>query len=387
MEGKLKPAIILSSHTSGLAVIRALGMMGVPIVVVIYEKSADMGYGSKYVSESIIAPDPEKYEDRYIDVLLKNAARLGGGLLIPTSDETVVAISRHKALLECHYPVACPDWKITEQCIEKKYTYAFADSIGVPAPKTTIPYSVEDVKRYSEITQYPCLVKPSNGASYHRKFMRKMTRVENLEQMISAYQEAADAGFETTLQELIPGDDSLGANYNSYFYNGEPLIEFTAQKIRNGPPGLGAPRVLVSKHIPEVLESGRKILQAMGFCGFSCIEFKKDIRDGVYKVMDVNARYNMSGLLALHCGINFPWINYKHLICGELPIPSDYRTGIYWIDDYRDIFYSLICFREEHYSISQYLKPYCNPHVFAFFDKRDPKPFILRGISLIQRAH
>jgi D-aspartate ligase len=249
-----------------------------------------------------------------------------------------------------------------------------------------MPHSVEDVKRYGEIIQYPCLVKPSQGAIYHRKFKRKMTRVENLDQMISAYQEATDAGFETMLQELIPGDDSQGANYNSYFYNGEPLIEFTAQKVRNGPPGLGAPRVLVSKHVPEVLESGRKILKAMGFYGFSCIEFKKDIRDGVYKVMDINPRYNMSGLLALRCGINFPWINYKHSIYGEIPTPYDYRTGVYWIDDYRDPFYSVKSFFKEHYSLSQYLKPYRSPHVFAFSDKKDPKPFFLRGISLISRA-
>ena len=382
----LKPAIVLASHTMGLAVIRALGIMGVPIVVVVYEEKEDMGCVSKYVRESISAPHPEKFEDQFIDVLVKSAAHFGGSLLIPTSDETLVAVSRHKALLERHYLVACTEWNITEQFIDKKRTYALADSISVPAPKTTIPRSTEDVEKYSRTIEYPCLVKPSQSHSYYGRFKRKMTRVENLDQMLAAYQEAADAGLETMLQELIPGDDTQGVNYNSYFWDGEPLVEFTAEKVRNAPPGLGSPRVAVSKHIHEVLEPGRKILQAMRFYGYACTEFKKDPRDGLYKLMEVNGRHNLSGLLAVHCGINFPWIHYRHLVCGELPSACDYRTGVYWIDLVRDIGYSLKCFGKERYSLSQYIQPYRSPHVFAILDMQDPKPFARRCINLASRA-
>lgn len=381
-----KPAIVLASHTMGLAVIRALGGMGVPIVAIVYQETEDMGYVSKYVSEKIAAPHPEKFEDQFVALLEDQAERLGGGILIPTSDETLVAVSRHKARLERHYRVACTEWGITEQFVDKKRTYALADAIGVPAPKTTIPHSLEDVERYSQGIQYPCLVKPCQSHSYYNRFKRKMTRVENLEQMIAAYQEAANAGLETMLQEFIPGDDSQGVNYNSYFYKGEPLVEFTAEKVRNAPPGLGSPRVAVSKRIPEVLEPGRKILQAMGFYGYACTEFKKDARDGIYKLMEVNGRHNLSGLLAVQCGINFPWLHYKHLVWGELPaITEDYQTGVYWIDIVRDVGYSLKCFGSERYSISQYLQPYRSPHVFAIMDMRDPKPFMQRCINLARR--
>ncbi len=376
------PAIVLASHTMGLAVIRALGTMGVPIVVIVYAEREDMGYVSKYVREKIPAPHPEKSEDQFIDVLMKCAAHLGGSVVIPTSDETLAAVSRHKTLLERHYRVACTEWNITEQYIDKKRTYALADALGVPAPKTTIPHSAEEVESYSRTIDYPCLVKPCQSHRYYDRFKRKMTRVENLEQMLAAYQEAADAGLETMLQELIPGDDTQGVNYNSYFWNGEPLVEFTAEKVRNAPPGLGSPRVAVSKHVPEVLEPGRKILQAMGFYGYSCTEFKKDARDGVYKLMEVNGRHNLSGLLAVRCGINFPWIHYQHLVCGELPSACDYRTAVYWIDIIRDIGYSLKCISKERYSLSQYIQPYRSPHVFAILDPRDPRPFAQRCINL-----
>jgi predicted ATP-grasp superfamily ATP-dependent carboligase len=386
-ESILKPAIVLSSHTMGLGVIRALGIMGVPIVAVVYNENEDMGYVSKYVKEWIPAPHPEKAEDQFIEVLMKCAARLSGSLVIPTNDETLAVVSHHKTLLECHYLVACTEWNITEQFIDKKHTYALADTIGIPAPKTIVPHSLEDVDRYSRTIDFPCLVKPCQSHSYFDRFKRKMTRVENLQQMLTVYQEAADAGLETLLQEWIPGDDTQGVNYNSYFWNSEPLTEFTAEKVRNAPPELGSPRVAVSKNISEVLEPGRKILKAMGFYGYSCTEFKKDARDGIYKLMEVNGRHNRSGLLAVRCGINFPWIQYKHLVYGELPSACDYQTGIYWIDMFRDISFSLKFFRKERYSLSQYIQPYRSPHVFAVWDKQDPKPFMQRAINLAKRVY
>jgi D-aspartate ligase len=281
--------------------------------------------------------------------------------------------------------VACTEWNITEQFINKKHTYALADSIGVPAPKTMVPHSADDVERYSKTVDYPCLVKPCQSHSFFDRFKRKMTRVENLQQMLAAYQEAADAGLETMLQELIPGDDAQGVNYNSYFWNGDALVEFTAEKVRNAPPQFGSPRVAVSKYIPEVLEPGRKILQAMGFYGFSCTEFKKDARDGIYKLMEVNGRHNRSGILAVHCGMNFPWIQYKHLVCGELPSACDYQKGIFWIDFFRDIGFSLKCFRKEGYSLSQYIQPYRSPHVFAVWNRHDLKPLIRRSINMAKK--
>jgi predicted ATP-grasp superfamily ATP-dependent carboligase len=229
-------------------------------------------------------------------------------------------------------------------------------------------------------------VKPSQSHRYFDLFKTKMVRVENLDQMLAAYRQAADAGLEVLLQELIPGDDAQGVNYNSYFWEGDPLVEFTAQQLRNAPPEFGSPCVVVSKDIPEVIEPGRKILRAMGFCGYSCTEFKKDARDGVYKLMEVNGRHNRSSLLSVRCGVNFAWLQYKHLILGELPSACDYRTGVYWVALARDVAYGLKRRNAERPSLAQFLQPYLGPHVFAILDWRDPKPFVLRCVSLVKRA-
>lgn len=377
----LKPAIVLSSYTMGLGVIRALGRMGVPIVAVYYDKK-DMGYVSKYVKEKIQSPHPERAESDFVDLLVKLADRYKGSFLVPSSDATLATVSQHKALLEQYYTVGCTEWPITEQYIDKKCTYALADSVGVPAPKTVVPHSTGDVEQYAQTIEFPCLVKPTHSHRYYAKFKTKMIKVNTLDEMMRAYSDAAAAGLDVMLQEIIPGGDSNGVNYNSYFWNGEPVAEFTAPKIRNAPPTFGSPRVAISGHVPEAIEYGRKILKAMNFYGFACTEFKRDSRDGVYKLMEVNGRHNLSSLLAVRCGMNFPWIHYNHLMNGALPPHLDYEKDVYWIDIIRDLGYSLKARRQEGYSFKQYITPYLHKHVFAIYDWNDPKPFMKRCFDI-----
>jgi len=388
MSKKLKeptPVIVLGCHKLGLGVIRALGELNIPIVGLCYNKM-DMGYVSKYVKETIYAPHPEKFEKQFINLLEECAKRFEGSLLLPSDDPTLLVVARNKELLERHYIVACTDREITERFIDKKFTYELAEQIGVPAPKTIVLRSDGDVGKYCEAIEYPCVVKPCQSHRYYEVFKKKMVRVENIDQMILAYQQASEFGIEMMLQELIPGDDTHGVNYNSYFWDDECLVEFTAKKIRLGPPGFGTPCVLVSKYIPEIIEPGRKILRALGFYGYSCTEFKKDERDGIYKLMEINGRSNLSVLHALKSGINFPWITYNHLINGELPFSSDFKCGIYWIDSTKDFFYSFQHYKQDRCSLFEYLKPYIKPHIFAIFNLKDIKPFIKRCFDFLEMA-
>jgi len=102
--------------------------------------------------------------------------------------------------------------------------------------------------------------------------------------------------------------------------------------------------------------------------------------------MEVNGRHNLSTLLAVNCGINFPWLQYKHLVDNEPPTSLDFKTGIYWVDITRDVGYSLMNLKQEKYSLKQYLRPYFKPHVFAIFDLQDIRPFIRRCLFLFKQG-
>lgn len=376
------PAILVSGLTMALGVVRALGMMGVRVIVLHYDRR-DTAHLSRWCSYQRSVPHPESCEAEFIEALVAYATRFGGGVLFPVADEAVVAVSKNAAILDRHYIRACPPWNIVRLCIEKQRTYAFAKAHGVAAPKTFVPSSLEEVEQYASGVVFPCLVKPCESHLFTERFHLKMVPVGSTQEMRSVYLQAKEAGLQVMLQEIIPGSDTDVINYNAYFVGGKPILEFTAQHVRNAPPLWGSPRVVVSKEVPEVIEPGRRFFQAMNFDGYACTEFKRDARDGSYKLMDVNPRHNLSTLLAVRCGMNFPWLHYRHLALGELPSAVAFRRGVYWIDITRDFGYSVRYLNTERYSVSQYAAPYVRPHVFAILDWKDPLPFLKRCTGLL----
>jgi D-aspartate ligase len=379
------PAIVISSHTVGLGVTRALGVMGVPIVIACYDHR-DMGYVSKYVKEVIDIPHPEHDEKLFIRKLVQCHDRMGRALVVPADDASLMVVSRNKNQLSNYFLVACPDHIIIEKSIDKKHTYSLAERLGIPAPKTITPSSDAELEHFATSVEFPCLIKPCQSHLYFEKFGCKMIKVNTIDQLLAAYRNAKAAKLEVMVQEYIPGDETLGVNYNSYFWNGEPLVEFTATKVRMSPPEFGIPSVVVSRKVQEVLEPGRKFLQGLGYYGYSCTEFKLDPRDGIYKLLEVNGRHNRSALLAVHCGINFPWLEYCHLVDGRLPAASGFREGTYWIDEFHDLNRCARQLRREHFPVLKYLTPYLGRHIFSVFDWRDTKPFCLRCSNLVKSA-
>jgi D-aspartate ligase len=376
----MTPAIVLSGYTAALGVARSLATMGVPVVLVCYGDH-DFAGRSRLIQECLRAPHPEKEENEFVQFLVECGIRYPGAVLFPALDDSLIAVSRHKARLQQYFRIACTDWDVTQQYIDKQATYALAERCGVPAPRTVNPSTIEEARSAAREIGLPCLVKPCQSHLFTVRFGRKMVRAETLRHVEVAYTEAAGAGLKVMLQEAIPGDDSAVVNYNSYISRGSALVEFTAPHVRNGPPSFGQPRVVVSRKVPEVIEPGRRMLQALGFEGYACTEFKRDPRDGKYKVLDVNGRHNLSTLLAVRCGINFPWLHYQHLSEGIQPQPMEFREGVYWIDLVRDIGFSALYLVRERHSPIAYVRPYLNPHVFAIWDRKDVSPFLRRVLS------
>lgn len=381
-----KKTIIFPCLIPGLAVIRSLGRKGVPIIA-LHHQNIEMAQVSKYVRQRILVPDLQTSEDEFISFLLDKGKDWKGSLLFPCGEFELVAISKHKHELQSAYVVAAPDWDLVEKVIVKKHTYQIAEKLGIPSPKTMVPNSIDDIERFKNDIDYPCLVKPCEAHKFYEVFGCKMFEVKNEEQLYTSFNRASDAGLEVMIQELIPGDDTCGVNYNSYFWEGSPIAEFTAEKVRIHPPKFGSPRVLLSKWIPEIIEPGRTLLKELGLSGFSCTEFKRDIRDGVYKFMEVNARTNLSGSLAVKCGINFPWIMYRHLMYNEIPPFGKQKMGIYWIDIVKDVMHLIMSRNIEHFTMRQYVKPYLKKKkIYAIFSWKDPMPFIVSMRDIVTKA-
>lgn len=377
------PAIVLSAHTMGYGVIRSLGEKGIPIISVYYDKE-DYGCFSKYVLKKKFVPVPIYNEKAFIDSILKIDGEINGGLLIPTDDATLEVTAKNKKILSEKFKIACADWSVIEKIINKKYTYQIAESLDIPIPKTFFLNAVEDINKICDNLRFPLIIKPIISHKFYDNFLKKFFYASNLNELKDNVAKSKVAGFDIMIQEIIKGDDSSMFMYNAYYIQGEPFIELTAQKVRNGPPIYGNSTVSVSKKNNDIIFSARKILEHLNYDGYCCLEFRKDNIDNKYKFLEINGRYNLSNYLMTGCGLNIAYIDYDYHIFGKLPDKvNNFPENIYWIDIFRDIRYSSLRVFKKKYSLKEFFKPYLSKHVYAIFNLRDFKPFLKRLIYLV----
>jgi D-aspartate ligase len=369
------PAVVACCSKAGLAIIRALGEHGVPVIGLCYG-SGQIGAFSRFVTKQYRCPDPSEDESAFIAALLRLDESLQSAVLFPSDDGSLVAISRNAESLSRKYRLVSERWPLVRTLIEKHFTYEIARQHGVPCPRLEMVRSTAESLAFASSIGFPCLLKPPFGHLFFKRYRKKMLMVNSEAELCMHMSTVAEYGGEVMLSEFIPGGDECGTNYNSFALDGTPYCEFTAEKVRNKPRLIGFPTVVRSIVLPEVRALGRKMLAALKYSDFSCMEFKRDVRDGVYKLMEVNGRHNYSGALAVACGMNFPVLSYRRALGEMLPLmPTSQREELCWIDEERDAFGVARSIMDRHSSDARaHLAAYRGSRVFAVYRANDPLP-------------
>ena len=264
-------------------------------------------------------------------------AAIAWAVLFPTDDASLMAVSKHEPRLAAHFRLVAENWSIGRQLLHKEKPMRSPPMRDPGATRLGAGLRAQSpgVRAPSE---FPLLLKPSVGHVFFKEFGVKMLHVHSVDELEAWMVRLRSYAGTMMLSEFIPGDDTCGANYNSFYVDGVPVQEFTAAKLRLKPRSIGFPTAVVSRHIPEIIERGRAMIKAIGYRGFSCMEFRRDSRDGRYKLMEINARHNYSGMLALACGLNFPYLSYLQASGRSITrLPAVPVQERYWVDEERDI--------------------------------------------------
>jgi predicted ATP-grasp superfamily ATP-dependent carboligase len=321
------PAVVCdASFVNGLTAIRSLGRMGVPVFAVDHRPSA-LGFRSRYAF-ALRSPDPGTDTDAYIDLLVELGDAIGRPTpILPTHDPPVNAIGRHRTELGDRYLCPFPDEERLARVQSKREQLDQAAGAGVDVPETAHPRSRDDAVVAAGRIGYPVLVKPSNPDGFRRRFGRQAFRCETPQELERAYADAEP--FEPMVQELIPGGDDELYTVGTYIAaDGAVLAVFSGRKLRQSPPGVGTCRVGEAVWVQESVESALRLLRAFEFHGVSQVEFKRDPRDGRFKLMEINPRLWLWHGLAAALGVDFARIAYLDLLGrrGE-PVTTEGKSG------------------------------------------------------------
>jgi predicted ATP-grasp superfamily ATP-dependent carboligase len=294
---------------NGLAAIRSLGRAGARVIAIDHRRGA-LGFHSRF-AEARLCPDPVAEEDAYAAFLRELGDELDAPApIFPTHDEHLNAIARNREALGERFLYPFPAWDVLGPIQSKRRQVEGAREVGIPVPETRDEPTDE--------LGYPVLVKPSDPTGFRREFRRQAFRCVTRAELDDAFERARP--YDPLVQELVPGGDDELYTLGSYLDRaGEALAVFSGRKLRQTPPSVGTCRVGEAVWVDAVVDQGLVLLRGLGFHGLSQVEFKRDPRDGAYKLIEVNPRLFQWHGLAAACGADLPKVAYFDLLGAPLP--------------------------------------------------------------------
>ena len=362
----MNPAVVVDvGWVNGLAAIRSLGRAGIRVLALDHRPSA-LGFRSRY-AEPVLTPDPQD-EEAFVAFLAELDLDVPAPVFA-THDEPLNAIARAAGNLGDRFLYPFPHWEVLSRIQDKRLQLGAAEAADVAAPRTAHPRSAEEARAAAEELGWPVLVKPSSTEGFKRRFGRQAFRCESAAELEQGYRDAEPYG--VMVQEPIPGGDGELYTLGSYLSeDGEALGLFCGRKLRQTPPGIGTCRVGEAVWVEEVVEQGLRLLRALEFRGLSQVEFKRDPRDGAYKLMEVNPRLWQWHGLAAACGVDLPLIAYRDLTGERLEPVSTNGSRRRW---------AITLLPGESPA------PQRPPYVDAVFARDDLKPALVQVARLLRR--
>lgn len=383
---RIPGAVLLGSDFKALGVIRSLGRRGARGVVI--DNTPRSAWFSRYVVERRHWDGPME-GDRFVDYLLTlgQDPRYAGWLLIPNQDEVVELVARHHDTLATCFTLVTQDWETLKWACDKGRMNQMARETGVAIPATWYPRDEDNLAALDIV--YPAIIKPTASFRLQHALRLKALPANDVEEMRAQYRVAlgAMAPDEIMIQELIPGGGSQQFSVAAYARDGEIIAAMTARRTRQYPIDYGLSSSFVeAREIPGILDDARKLLTYMRLTGMVEVEFKRDPRNGVNKLLDINVRPWGWHTLTIACGLDFPYMQYCDALGLPMPVPTphyDYR----WLRAVTDIPAGIQETRAGLTTPLAYLRTLiAGKTTFSVFDWSDPLPVLMDASSVAVRA-
>ncbi len=337
------PAIILSGGVTGLGVLRAFARQGIEAFVFPTEPSDPIRH-SRWYRALPGADDRWSAAPPSVDVLeqVLEESRLEGAFLCPCSDDWNRVVAAYAERASDSFISMAPTQVALEVVQNKANLALLLRALGVPMPETRPVDSGTDIPELPPSDDTFYFLKPRDSQAFLARFGVKGIRVRTAGEARQRLEEVTTAGLEVVLQEYIPGSFA-----EHYFIDGYAdhagVIKgmFARRRQRIHPPDFGNSTSMVSVPLSAVagaVESVRRVLAAVEYRGIFSVEFKRDQRDGEFKLLEINARPWWFVDFAVRCGVDVCRMAYDDAHGREVAEVDVYPIGKTCIFPYHDLY-------------------------------------------------
>jgi D-aspartate ligase len=373
LSGRDVGAVVIGGGCQGLGIARSLGRRGIPVCLIDDETS--IARASRYVQDTIRVRDL-RTDGALLDALALAHGRLSlsGWVLYPTREENIAGIAANREVLRREFRVPTPELASIRHAWDKREVYGLAERLSIPVPRTWFPRSEEDLAAIE--VDDPVVLKPAIKEHFFYATRAKAWRADTAAELVAAFRRATEImpASEVIVQEMIPGGGEQQFAYCAFFREGCPVASMTVRRHRQHPSDFGVASTYVETiSLPELAKPSIRFLTAIGYYGLVELEYKRDPRDGVCKLLDVNARTWGYHSLGGPAGVDFPYLLFRDQMGASVP-EVQARPGVRWIRLSTDVPNALRDIRAGRLRPGEYLRSLRGVRTEAVFSLNDPLP-------------
>jgi predicted ATP-grasp superfamily ATP-dependent carboligase len=335
------PALVLGgpSHTT-LGVIRALAAAGLP--------QRTIGARSSFVARSrwyrglpagLTEPQPGNLSEWL------SACPLDQAVLVPCADDWVAAVAHLDPSLAARFPASQAPPDAVDVCLDKGRFAEVLAGLGIPHPKTVCLHADDDVLALSRQLD-GAFVKPRDSLPFRAHFGVKAYQVVATSDAAARIREARQAGFELMLQEFIPGPPTAHCLVDGFVdRDGQVRAWFARRRVRTHPEPFGDSSCMKTIRPNEAsvpIGVLARLLPALRYRGVFSAEFKRDQRDGLFKLIEINPRAWGGVSLPVACGVNLIEMAWRDALGLPVGTVETYPADRHWVYATRD---AVACWR------------------------------------------
>jgi predicted ATP-grasp superfamily ATP-dependent carboligase len=344
---------------------------------------------SCYANRSVSWPELAEAEQVSFLTRLAMEAGLKRWVLFPTDDEAVGLVGRNHECLSAHFHLTTQPWALLSQVCDKRKLHQLAEKIGIAYPWTFLATSRKDLAALK--CAFPVIVKPAIRENVNQLTIDKAWRADNPDALLALYDKATvcNSADHVMIQELIPGGGEEQFSFAAVCCDGRAVNWLAARRARQYPMDFGRFSTYVETiDEPQVVEPAIRLLKEIGLSGLVEVEFKRDPRDGRFKILDVNPRVWGWQTLGAKAGVDFAWAAFQ--VAMGKPVPEARgRPGVRWFRMTADLPIVVSEMFHRRLSLREYLKSLREPIQFSVFARDDPLPGLLeiplQGYRFLQR--
>jgi predicted ATP-grasp superfamily ATP-dependent carboligase len=117
-----------------------------------------------------------------------------------------------------------------------------------------------------------------------------------------------------------------------------------------------------------------RFMKGIHFQGIGAVGIKLDSRDGVFKLIELNARTWMQNELSARAGLPLVLMEYQDLIGRSLEVPDDHLDGLRWWDCVSDADSFWRLRRRGQSTATSWIRYWFGSEVYAYFALDDIRP-------------